>query len=160
MVCQYSLPVFPCTCTLYTGMQYKYGLRDLWFQRINLCGSSLSMDQGQYSWFHKLRVPFSWNPRCLIPYLWVQFKPFLYFNLELANRISGETSSLRPKNVHFKNLGTLCLLVQPREVSRGLILGRGFVPVPSSFAVKSSGLGVSEQKIHSLGFGVRKLRNL
>ena len=41
---------------------------------------------------------------------------------------------------------------------RGLILGRGFVPVPSSFAVKSLGLGVREQKIQSLGFGVRELK--
>ena len=40
---------------------------------------------------------------------------------------------------------------------RGLILGRGFVPVPSSFAVKSLGLGVRELKVHSLGFGVREL---
>ena len=44
------------------------------------------------------------------------------------------------------------------EHTRGLILGRGFVPVPSSFAVKSLGLGVREQKIQSLGFGVRELK--
>ena len=41
---------------------------------------------------------------------------------------------------------------------RGLILGRGFVPVPSSFAVTSLGLGVRELKIQSLGFGVRELK--
>ena len=41
---------------------------------------------------------------------------------------------------------------------RGLILGRGSVPVPSSYAVKSSGLGVRELKITSLGFGVRELK--
>ena len=41
---------------------------------------------------------------------------------------------------------------------RGLILGRGFVPVPSSFADKSLGLGVRELKIQSLGFGVRELK--
>ena len=38
--------------------------------------------------------------------------------------------------------------------SRGLFLRRGFVPEPSSFAVKSLGLGVRELKIKSLGFGV------
>ena len=43
--------------------------------------------------------------------------------------------------------------------SRGLILGRGFVPVPSSFAVKSLGLGVRELKIQSLGFGVREQKS-
>ena len=43
-------------------------------------------------------------------------------------------------------------------VYRGLILGRGFVPVHSSFAVKSLGLGVGEIKIQSLGFGVRELK--
>ena len=41
----------------------------------------------------------------------------------------------------------------------GLILGRGFVPVPSSFPVKSLGLGVRELKIQSLGFGVRELKS-
>ena len=47
------------------------------------------------------------------------------------------------------------------RASRGLILGRGFVPVPSSFAVKSLGLGVRELKIQSLGFrGVRELKKL
>ena len=40
----------------------------------------------------------------------------------------------------------------------GLIPGRGFVPVPSSFAVKSLGLGVLELKIKSLSFGVRELK--
>ena len=40
----------------------------------------------------------------------------------------------------------------------GLILGRGFVPVPLSFAVKSLGLGVRELKIQNLGFGVRELK--
>ena len=44
--------------------------------------------------------------------------------------------------------------------SRGLIQGRGFVPVPSSFAVKSLGMGVRELKIHSLGFRVRELKKL
>ena len=44
--------------------------------------------------------------------------------------------------------------------TRGLILGRRFVPVPSSFAVKSFGLGVRELKIHSLSFGVRELKKL
>ena len=43
---------------------------------------------------------------------------------------------------------------------RGLILGRGFVPLPSSFAFKSLGLGVRELKIQSLGFGVRELKKL
>ena len=41
---------------------------------------------------------------------------------------------------------------------RPYILGRGFVPVPSSFAVKSLGLGVRELKMQSLGFGVRELK--
>ena len=41
-------------------------------------------------------------------------------------------------------------------IIRGLILGRGFVFVPSSFAVKSLGLGVRELKTQSLGFGVRE----
>ena len=41
---------------------------------------------------------------------------------------------------------------------RGLILGRGFVPIPSSFAVKSLRLGVRELKIQSLGFRVRELK--
>ena len=44
--------------------------------------------------------------------------------------------------------------------TRGLILGRGFVPEPSSFAVKSLGLGVRELKIQSLGFGVREQKKL
>ena len=44
------------------------------------------------------------------------------------------------------------------KVIRGLILGRGFVPVPSSFLVKSLGLGVRELKIQSLGFWVRELK--
>ena len=44
-------------------------------------------------------------------------------------------------------------------MDRGLILGRGFVPVPSSFAVKSLGLGVRELKIQSFGFGVQELKN-
>ena len=43
---------------------------------------------------------------------------------------------------------------------RGLILGRGFVPEPSSFAVKSLVLGVRELKIQSLGFGVREQKKL
>ena len=42
--------------------------------------------------------------------------------------------------------------------TRGLILGRGFVHVPSSFAVKSLGLGVRELQIKSFGFGVRELK--
>ena len=46
------------------------------------------------------------------------------------------------------------------RLSEGLILGRGFVPVPSSFVVKSLGLGVKELKIHILGFGVRELKKL
>jgi hypothetical protein len=46
---------------------------------------------------------------------------------------------------------------KPQEI-RGLTLGRGFVPVPSSFAVKSLGLWVRELKIQSLGFGVRELK--
>ena len=37
------------------------------------------------------------------------------------------------------------MLVSTQYV-RGFILGRGFVPVPSSFAVKSLGLGVRELK--------------
>ena len=41
--------------------------------------------------------------------------------------------------------------------NRGVILGRGLVPVPLSFAVKSLGLGVGELKIQSFGFGVREL---
>ena len=41
---------------------------------------------------------------------------------------------------------------------RGLILGRGIVPVSSSFAVKSLGLGVRELKSQSLGFEVRGLK--
>ena len=49
--------------------------------------------------------------------------------------------------------------IQP-GLSGGLILGRGFVPVPSSFAVKSLGLGLRELKIQSLGFGVRELKKL
>ena len=44
--------------------------------------------------------------------------------------------------------------------TRSLILGRGFVPEPSSFAVKSLGLGVRELKIQSLGFGVREQKKL
>ena len=39
-----------------------------------------------------------------------------------------------------------------------LILGLGFVPVTSSFTVKSLGLGVRELKIQSLGFGVQELK--
>ena len=46
------------------------------------------------------------------------------------------------------------------ELTRGLILGRGFVPEPSIFAVKSLGLGVRELKIQSLGFGVREQKKL
>ena len=46
------------------------------------------------------------------------------------------------------------------NLSWGLILGRGFVLVPSSFAVKSLGLGVRELEIQSLGFGVRELKTL
>jgi hypothetical protein len=42
----------------------------------------------------------------------------------------------------------------------GLILGRFFVPEPSSFTVWSLGLGVRELKIQSLGFGVREQKNL
>ena len=45
------------------------------------------------------------------------------------------------------------------RVTRGLILGRGFVLVPSSFAGKSLGLVVRELKIQSLGFGVRELKS-
>ena len=44
------------------------------------------------------------------------------------------------------------------KLTRGLILGRGFVPVPSSFAVKCLVLGVRELKIQSLGFGLRELK--
>ena len=44
------------------------------------------------------------------------------------------------------------------QSSRGLILGRIFVLVPSSFAVKSLGLGVREIKIQSLSFRVRELK--
>ena len=39
------------------------------------------------------------------------------------------------------------------NVTRGLILGRGFVPVPSSFTVKSLGLGVRELKFRVLVMG-------
>ena len=46
------------------------------------------------------------------------------------------------------------------DITRGLILGRGFVPEPSSFAVKSLGLGVRELKIQILGFGVREQKKL
>ena len=45
-----------------------------------------------------------------------------------------------------------------KNMPRGLILGRGFVPVPSSFEVKSLGLGERELKIQSFGFGVRELK--
>ena len=44
--------------------------------------------------------------------------------------------------------------------TRGLILGRGIVPVPSSFPAKSFGFGVRELKIQSLGFGVRELKKV
>ena len=53
---------------------------------------------------------------------------------------------------------SLLLLGSLLQETRGLILGRGFVPVPSSFAVKSLGLGVRELKIQSLGFGIRELK--
>ena len=43
-------------------------------------------------------------------------------------------------------------------LTRGLILGRGFGPVPSNFSVKSFGLEVRELNIQSLGFGVRELK--
>ena len=46
----------------------------------------------------------------------------------------------------------------PKALQGSRILGRGFVPVSSSFAVKSLGLGVQELKIQSLGFGVRELK--
>jgi len=46
------------------------------------------------------------------------------------------------------------------EENRGLILGRFFVPEPSSFTVWSLGLGVRELKIQSLGFGVREQKKL
>ena len=49
---------------------------------------------------------------------------------------------------------------QIKCLTRGLILGRGFVPEPSSFAVKSLGLGGRELKIQSLGFGVREQKKL
>ena len=55
-------------------------------------------------------------------------------------------------------IGTMPQLVQIE--TRGLILGRGFVPEPSSFAVKSLGLGVRELKIQSSGFGVREQKKL
>ena len=42
--------------------------------------------------------------------------------------------------------------------SRGLILGRVFVPIPSSFPVKCLELGVRELKNQSLGFWVRELK--
>ena len=35
-----------------------------------------------------------------------------------------------------------------------------FVPLPSSFAVKSLGLGVGGNRIQSLGFAVRELKKL
>ena len=54
-----------------------------------------------------------------------------------------------------------CAPIPPNMLHlRPYILGRGFVPVPSSFAVKSLGLGVRERKIQSLGFGVRELKKL
>ena len=50
--------------------------------------------------------------------------------------------------------------VHDKYINRGLILGRFFVPEPSSFTVWSLGLGVRELKIQSLGFGVREQKKL
>ena len=59
----------------------------------------------------------------------------------------------------FPELSKLRLANLPQSpLSRGHILGRGFVPVPSSFAVNSLGLRVRELKIQSLGFRVRELK--
>ena len=73
---------------------------------------------------------------------------------------------LNPGLIGEKNLGnkSLCAKYCKRNhelsESRGLILGRIFVLVPSSFAVKSLGLGVQELKIQSLSFRVRELKKL
>ena len=55
---------------------------------------------------------------------------------------------------------SILLKINLNPTTRGLILGRGLVHVPSSFAVKSLGLGVRELKIQNLGFGVRELKKL
>ena len=70
----------------------------------------------------------------------------------------GSILKLCSAPAHVNLLRQFCLLfrilVEVSVHTGGLILGRGFVPVPSSFEVKSLGLGVRELKIQSLGFGV------
>ena len=63
-------------------------------------------------------------------------------------------------HINFCLVSNIVSDIETKKVTRGLILGREFVPEPSSFAVKSLGLGVRELKIQSLGFGVREQKKL
>ena len=70
----------------------------------------------------------------------------IYFQMERQKLSSSRTVW------HFQNE------YHNQWTSRGLVLGRGFVPVTSSSAVKSLGLGGTRTKNSEFGFRVRELK--
>ena len=94
--------------------------------------------------------------RCLLKvwkYVWTDGKGQLLITLEEYKYNHNKTALVKPL---LEILWQPLFLVKYEIPTRGFILGRKFVPVPSSFAVKSLGLGVRELKTRTKSWQICK----